>query len=78
MHDTAAPATITIRTDQGPVQLPAGSTVADALQNLSLNAQQAASMATAVNGDFVARHARSQHVLRDGDALLCFTAITGG
>jgi sulfur carrier protein len=52
--------------------------VADALQSLSLDAQQAASMATAVNGDFVARHARSQHVLREGDALLCFTAITGG
>jgi sulfur carrier protein len=78
MLDTVTPATITIRTDQGPVQLPAGSTVADALQSLHLDAQQAASMATAVNGDFVARQARSQHVLREGDALLCFTAITGG
>jgi sulfur carrier protein len=70
--------TITVRTDRGPVQLPAGSTVADALVLLTCDTQQASSMATAVNGEFVARHERSTYHLRDGDALLLFGAITGG
>lgn len=70
---------ITVHTDQGPRRLPAGSTVADLLDRL--NAAQGAedcSVATAVNGEFVPRAERARHVLRDGDTLLCFTAITGG
>ena len=42
------------------------------------NATPLGAVATAVNGGFVSRQARSWHVLRDGDTLLCFTAITGG
>ena len=74
---------ITVHTDQGPLQLPTGSTVQDALQRLqgTANARSSAistAVSTAVNGDFVPRHARSQTVLQHGDHLLCFTAITGG
>jgi thiamine biosynthesis protein ThiS len=78
MSDTLEPTLITIRTDRGPVQVPAGCTVADALALLVSDAQQATSMATAVNGEFVSRHARSGHRLQEGDALLLFGAITGG
>jgi sulfur carrier protein ThiS len=35
-------------------------------------------MASAVNGEFVARQDRHTHRLQDGDALLLFGAITGG
>ena len=35
-------------------------------------------VATAVNGDFVARDARADHALHDGDAIFVFQAITGG
>lgn len=73
------PETITIQTDRGPLVLPAGSTVDQALARLQdPDAQPLGSVATAVNGGFVSRQARSWHVLRDGDTLLCFTAITGG
>ncbi len=75
---TPTPAFITIRCDHGPVQLPAGSTVADALALLVPDPQQAASMATAVNGEFVSRQDRSEHRLLERDALLLFGAITGG
>lgn len=70
---------ITIRTDQGPLSLPAGCTLAQALDHLlaGLN-KPAESVATAVNGQFVARGARAGHVLQDGDAVLCFSPITGG
>lgn len=78
MPETLGTAFITIRTDRGPVQVPAGSTVADALALLVSDTQQAASMATAVNGEFVSRHHRSEHRLHEGDTLLLFGAITGG
>jgi thiamine biosynthesis protein ThiS len=75
---TPGEASITVRTDRGPVQLPAGSSVADALVLLVCDADRTSSMATAVNGEFVSRHARPTHRLQDGDALLLFGAITGG
>jgi sulfur carrier protein len=75
---TPSHASITVRTDRGPMQLPAGSTVADALMLLVCDTQQASSMATAVNGEFVSRHERHSHRLQDGDTLLLFGAITGG
>jgi sulfur carrier protein len=75
----ATPDTLTIHTDQGDVQLPAGSTLADAvariLQGRDTTPEQ---VATAVNGQFVARSARATHNLQDGDAVLCFSPITGG
>lgn len=36
------------------------------------------SVATALNGEFVARGQRSERVLCDGDRVTCFQAITGG
>jgi sulfur carrier protein len=56
-------------------QLPAGSTLADAV---AANGQPAQSFATAVNGEFVARDARAGTLLSDGDAVFTFQAITGG
>jgi sulfur carrier protein len=67
---------ITVHTDQGPRQLPTGSTVAQLLNQLRPKDPEA--VATAVNGEFVSRCERERHVLHDGDTLLCFTAITGG
>lgn len=73
------PNDITIQTDRGPLTLPAGSTLTDALGHLLAGTDRdPASVATAVNGAFVARDARSAHVLSHGDAVLCFSPITGG
>lgn len=80
-----SPATLTIQTDRGPLSLPAGSTLADAVaQLLEGRSRDAAAtvtadtIATAVNGEFVARTARAHHTLHDGDTVLCFSPITGG
>jgi sulfur carrier protein len=45
-----------------------------------VDAQDAAptALATAVNGTFVPRTARAQHLLHDGDAVLTFQPIQGG
>jgi sulfur carrier protein len=67
--------TITITLNGEPRQLPAGSTLADAL---AASGQPAASFASAVNGEFVARDARASTPLADGDAVFTFQAITGG
>ncbi len=70
---------ITVRTDIGPVSVPSGSTLASALYQLV--AQQGTSpdgVATAVNGQFVPRHARASHILQEGDEVMCFSPITGG
>ncbi|MBA3593473.1 MAG: sulfur carrier protein ThiS [Polaromonas sp.] len=56
-------------------QVPAGSSLADALATTEL---PTASFASAVNGEFVARDARAQTVLAEGDAVFTFQAITGG
>ena len=75
MHHT----TIHIRTDQGDLCLPQGSTLLDAVdQLLASQGRLPESVATAVNGQFVARSLRASHVLHDGDAVLCFAPITGG
>ncbi len=56
-------------------QLPAGSTLADAL---AASGQPAQSFASAINGEFVARDARANTPLAEGDAVFTFQAITGG
>nr|WP_229676215.1 sulfur carrier protein ThiS [Polaromonas eurypsychrophila] len=56
-------------------ELPAASTLADAL---AANGQPPAAFASAVNGEFVARDARAQTLLAEGDAVFTFQAITGG
>lgn len=95
MHDTphdtlaavdartdATPPLVTIRTDQGPLSLVHGSTLAEALDILlaanGVQGKPADGVATAVNGQFVPRHARATHLLHDGDTVLCFSPITGG
>jgi len=71
--------TLTVHTDQGPLQLPAGSTLADAVERLLRGQSRSPdTVATAVNGDFVARSARATHALQHGDTVLCFAPITGG
>lgn len=74
---------LTIHTEAGPLRLPAGATLADALVRMlpgdpAQQAETAARLATAVNGDFVPRNQRASHPLHDGDTVLCFAPITGG
>lgn len=66
---------ITITLNGEARQVPAGSTLADVLV---ASGQPAASFASAVNGEFVARDARAGTILSDGDAVFTFQAITGG
>ena len=71
--------TITIRTDKGELMLPSGCTPAQALDYLLPKlGKPADAVATAVNGAFVSRGMRDQHILNDGDTVLCFSPITGG
>ncbi len=56
-------------------QVPTGSSLADALAAVEL---PTASFASAINGEFVARDARAQTLLAEGDAVFTFQAITGG
>lgn len=72
-------ALITIRTDQGPLDLVQGSTLAEAVDILLIaQGKSPDSVATAVNGQFVARGLRADYPLHDGDTVLCFSPITGG
>lgn len=71
--------TITIHTDRGPVTLPAPCSLEAAVaQLLQGSNKDASSVATAINGQFVARTDRSIRMLSDGDTVLCFSPITGG
>jgi sulfur carrier protein len=55
--------------------LPDGASLADLVRALQLDA---AAVATAVNGDFVARERRSAHALQPGDQVACIQPIVGG
>ena len=55
--------------------LPPDQTLADLIATLDAPPP---SLATAVNGEFVARDARGDCLLRDGDAVFTFQPITGG
>lgn len=55
--------------------LPSGSTLAELVAALG---HDPAAVATAVNGEFVARGARAERRLADGDQVHCFKPITGG
>lgn len=70
----SAPLTITVQVNGAPEQIPAG-TLHDWMQARGLPAN---ALATAVNGVFVARAARGDCVLADGDQILTFQAIQGG
>jgi sulfur carrier protein len=58
-----------------PRALQGEETLADLVAALG---QPPASLATAVNGEFVPRSARATVQLRDGDAVFTFQPITGG
>lgn len=70
--------TIEITINGEPQCIAPNRSVADVLATLAREDMPAMAVATAVNGDFVARSARAQHVLRDGDALFVFQPVTGG
>ncbi|MBB3197259.1 sulfur carrier protein ThiS [Roseateles terrae] len=67
--------TITIRLDDRPLQVPAGSHLSDLLAREAL---VPTSVATALNGRFVPRAARAATPLSDGDQVLLFQPIVGG
>jgi sulfur carrier protein len=58
-----------------PCTLPDGSTLSELLASL---AQAPEAVATAVNGEFVARPQRDSRVLQPGDDITCFQPIVGG
>ena len=66
---------ITVQVGDQARPLPPGSTLAELVAALG---HEPAAVATAVNGEFVARGARNAHVLSDGDRVHCFKPITGG
>jgi sulfur carrier protein len=67
--------TITITVNGQPREVAEGSSLADLVTQL-VDSPQA--LATAVNGDFVARDARSARTLQAGDQVFTFQPITGG
>lgn len=58
-----------------PREIPPNTTLADLVAQLG---QAPQALATAVNGEFVARDARAQCMLTEGDAVFTFQPITGG
>ena len=71
----APPPAITVQLDGHPHPVPPGSTLAVLVAALGHEAQ---AVSTAVNGEFVARAARSAQPLREGDTVLLFQPIVGG
>jgi sulfur carrier protein len=65
----------TITLNGEPRPLPPGQTLAGLVAALDAAPK---SLATAVNGEFVAIAARGNHTLQDGDAIFTFQPITGG
>ncbi|MDT9000772.1 sulfur carrier protein ThiS [Paucibacter sp. APW11] len=72
---TTLPASVHIRLDDQPMEVPADCSLA---QLLSLLGRAPDSIATARNGDFVPREARDRTVLLEGDQILLFRPIVGG
>lgn len=75
MNAAARESTITLRLDDRPLQVGAGTTLAMLVDRLGHGPD---AVATAVNGAFVPRGQREHHRLHDGDAVLLFQPITGG
>ena len=67
--------TMQITLNGEPRSLEGTQTLADLVATLG---QPPASLATAVNGEFVPRAARETVQLREGDAVFTFQPITGG
>lgn len=66
---------ITLQLDGQPRRVAAGTTLAQLVDQLGHAPER---VSTAVNGEFVARGARAQRVLGEGDAVLLFQPIVGG
>ena len=66
---------ITITLNGAPQRIAPGTALAELLAAIG---QPPEALATAVNGEFVARAARPQHELREGDVVFTFQPITGG
>ena len=75
MTSTLAAPTIRIRLEDRGLDLAAGTTLAQLVDQLG-HAPDAVS--TAVDGQFVARAQRAQRVLRSGETVLFFRPIVGG
>jgi sulfur carrier protein len=67
--------TVALRLDDRPHRVAAGTCLDGLVASLG-HAPEAVS--TAVNGEFVARSQRSQHLLKEGDSVLLFQPIVGG
>lgn len=65
---------LNLRINQQPHQLPAGSTLLDAIARVGIQPPFAA----AVNLEFVPKGQYAQHVLHDGDQIELIAPITGG
>lgn len=66
---------VTVTVNGQPHQVPANTHLAGLIARLGTPPQ---ALATAVNGEFVARGQRAQCLLREGDAVFTFQPITGG
>lgn len=76
MSPTAtAPGPLAITLNGAPHALPPGSSLADLVAAHGLAPE---ALATAVNGEFVARQQRADRLLQPGDAVFTFQPITGG
>jgi sulfur carrier protein len=71
----AAVAWLQVHVNGEACRLPRGASLADLLLQLGHAPE---SIATAVNGEFVARGLRAGHVLAEGDQVQCFRPIVGG
>ncbi|MCL7938850.1 sulfur carrier protein ThiS [Halomonas sp. ATCH28] len=66
---------ITLRLNDEPARLPAGTPLADALQAWHYTDRR---VAVAVNGEFVPRSAYADRVLQDDDRIDIVAAVGGG
>lgn len=72
---TAAPHPLAVTLNGQPHALASGTTVADLIAQQRITPE---AVATALNGCFVARCQRAQHVLQPGDNVTTFQPIEGG
>jgi sulfur carrier protein len=68
-------AAVRVTVNGAPVDLAVGATLADLIAQLG---HEPKAVATAVNGEFVARTARAQRLLAEGAQVTCFQPIVGG
>ena len=73
--DAHAPGAIAVTVNGAPRHVPPGTTLAQLVERLG---RTPASVATSVNGRFVARESRSAVTLQAGAEVACFEPIVGG